>query len=846
MRIVVSVFLIFSFLLFGGLYLLFSSDGNDLLRPYVNQYLAKNVKGVKVEVLKFRLKPDFIGVNARVNDSVYLHALGDVALFQQQFDVNYTLTAEAIETKQVTLDTPISIKGKVKGTAERMHIQGEGKAFDSNITYSLALIETVPTNIKVDVNRAKLASIFALAKQKPFVDGYVTLHANMPQLDVNNVEGNATVVVEEGIFKRDLIEKEFNVTLPAKSSFVANLQATTENKKVLIGGKIDSSLATLLLKDGLYDLDKESLKSGYHLEIADMQILKPIVKQPLEGELKLDGRIGYTHGDVLFTGTSKSFSGESYVSFNGKRAEVKLKEVETQTLLKKLGQATLLQTLREAKVTPHKTNANVLLTTLNPLKGNFNIKLPATLEESGKSYPVTTLVDGTVKEGSLTAKVEVKSEVMQLSAKEIVYHLKKGTLHSTLDIAIDNLATLAPVVKQPLQGEFKATGEVRMKEGGLLDVQLSTQSFGGKGEVSVKGERVDAQLQDVNTATLLRKLGQSELLQTLQESKLLVGKSSATVTLSSVEKLKGNFTLKNSATLNKIPMKISLSGTVANEQVKAKLNVESSAIKMDSQDIHYNLPKSLLKASYNIYLPDLSKLQTFTGKQYRGDMRIDGTVQKGKVLKVTGKGKEFGGSVDFVLVDDQLKAHTKGTTVSKVLHMLDYPEVLEAISEVDLTYNLTTQSGTLHADLNKVQLLPTKLTTLVAQLSGIDLTREFFNGSRFDANIGKELIRFSLNATNRRHGLVIQKGELNRVSNKLNIPLDLTIDKKDIQARIVGTTESPRVTLDTSRYLKSKAKEKINKEIDKVIKSEKVEKQLNKYLDKNQQEQLKNLFKGML
>jgi hypothetical protein len=844
-RFLLSFFLVLLMMVLGSLYLLFSSSGNDILRPYLNSYLQNNVQGVKIEVEKFRLKPSFIGFNARVNDTISLRALGDMSLLSQTFDVNYTLYAESIETKEVQINAPMAIKGTAKGTVEHLTITGFGEAFASKVQYALALIENVPSHIRVHIAKAHIASILALAKQKPYLDGYVTIDANMPKLDAENLMGEATLKVEEGVFNRELIEKEFQVTLPPKSALVANIKAKAVQKEITFHGEVESNLATLHIKDGRYNVEEERLKSHYTLHIDSMQPLKAIAKQPLEGELTLDGTMGYENRNLRFTGATKSFGGESFVSSNGEKAELYLKEVETEKLLKKLGQSSLLETLKTSHVTPHTTNATLKLTSLTPLTGDFKATLPASMKASEQDLKMTTKVEGNIKQNHLYAHAGIESKIANITAHAIDYNLATSTLKTKVNVDIANLAHFASIAQRPLEGEFKAIADVKMI-GEKLDIEATTQSFGGQSKVVVKGDTLKATLNDIIMAKLFTKLGEKELLETLASSKVLPGKSSATLNLSSLKALKGNFKVNNSALLDKMPMKNSLMGTLANQQVEAKLTVNSPAIKANVKDIRYALPTEKLHATYDVDLPDLSKLKSFTGKVYRGDMQINGTIQKERVLKVTGYGKELGGSIDFTLVDTLFKAHTKGTTVSKMMYLLDYPQVLEAVSEVDLTYDLATKSGTCKADLDKVQLLPTQLTTLVKQFSGNDLTKAFLNQSNFYATIGESLINFSFNAMSKRHGIVIKEGKLNRLTDKLNIPMDLTIDKKEIQARIVGTIEKPRVTLDTSRYLEKRAKDKVKKELDKVMNQEKIDKTLDKYLDKNQQEQFKNLFKGVL
>lgn len=198
---------------------------------------------------------------------------------------------------------------------------------------------------------------------------------------------------------------------------------------------------------------------------------------------------------------------------------------------------------------------------------------------------------------------------------------------------------------------------------------------------------------------------------------------------------------------------------------------------------------------------------------------------------IKGHGKEFDGSIDFRLLNDQLKADLTGATVSKVMYMLGYPQVIEAVTEARADYNVKKRKGTVYGTLDNARILPSQLTTMLEQFAHMDLTHERFNDSKFVAKIDKHIINFTLDATNKRNYIRVTKGVLDKRTDALSAHVDVKMEGKDFTVSIDGTLDHPNVTLKSSTYLKLKIDKELDKLIDKNIKGEGAE-------------QLKSLLKG--
>lgn len=668
MNKVLIFMLLVAALLGGAFFLAFTPSGNALFLPYLNSYLKENIEGARVELLSFSLTPGSLSVVAKVNDSVDLAAQGPVDLWDQSFDLSYTLDAQKIESKALRIDKALHIRGKAKGRMEDMHITGSGEAFESDIRYDLNLRENQPQNISLSLNDASIAQMLVIAGEKPYAKGRMSIDVNMPTLDPEHPQGEARLQIRDALVDAALLRQEHNISLPSDTAFGADMTARAEGETLLAEGDITSPLATLALSETRYHLKSQKLNTAYQLDIPDMAKLKNIIQAPLAGKVAMAG--------------------------------------------------------------------NVAL--------------------EGKSVDATGI----------------------------------------------------------------------------------THSLGGEGRFHYKNDTLSASLKEAEAARVLAMIG---------EPRYLSGKLSGTVKLDSVEKLSGKFDLKSSGRAEGAVVKKALDldlgkefqydmtagGKISAQKVYAQTKLDTTMGKLSMPDMVYVIMPGSLHSSYHLYIPDLGKLQPLTGKQYRGDMDFKGELRKEKDLVITGEGKEFDGSVEYRLVNERIKADVHGATVSKVMYMLGYPQVLEALSEAKIDYNFVTERGRVDAKLDSARILPNQLTMLLKQFTQIDLTRERYNQATFVSTISPTQFDFDFIAQNPVSHFKIIDGVLEKKSERITASVDMRYKDKDLQAKITGTLKRPKVALDTSSFIKSKLDSKMDKVLDNKLKE-------------GEGDQIKGLLKGFL
>lgn len=459
---------------------------------------------------------------------------------------------------------------------------------------------------------------------------------------------------------------------------------------------------------------------------------------------------------------------------------------------------------------------------------DFNIDLPEKMLLSAE-------LDAVSKEEQISLEGTLNSNVANVRLTKGAFNPLTEDLSAGYHVEVHDLSKFDALAKRSLHGTFALSGDVSQKNA-VLKVSGVTKSFGGKSSFDYENDSLDARLENVKTETLLYKVG---------EKNYITGRATSKINLSSLKNLTGTFDTKVKGKVNTKVVKqmtktdlgktfmldSQIKGKVKDKKILSHMILNTTMAKITADHFVYDLQKRSLASDYKLNISDMRKLKPLTKKAFKGNMYLSGKIKKEKDLVITGHGKEFDGSIDFRLRNDHLKADVTGATASKVMYMLVYPQVIEAVTEATLDYDLKKRQGRVQGTLNNARILPSQLTFLLKQFAKIDLTRERYNNSKFFVNLDKQWVKFTLDARNKEDYITVSEGVLNKNTDALNAHVDVKIKDKEFAANIGGTIKHPKVTLDSSKYLEKKINKKLDTLIEKNIKGE-------------GGEQIKNLLKG--
>ena len=834
------------------------AGSNSVIKPIVNKTLAKKIEKPKIEITKLDSKYGFVDIDAKASNGVRANIKGDIDYFKESFDLAYKVDANKIKVQDREIFAKVDVAGQAVGTIKNFGVNGQGKAFESDIKYKFILKNKKPESIEAHINSAKLSQMFAMVNMPAVVDGLAFVDINIPSLDIKNPSGVADVEIREGRFNRGLIAKNFGIKLLKDEKFQAKLKANVEKKFIIGNGVIKSTTAILTIKKITTSLDFLISKGFFNLNIAKLSRLSSIAKQKLRGKLIADGAFYLNSKKKIqqVSVKSDSFGGNLKLFLSNNSLKINLNKV---SIPKVIYTAYLPRYLSRGLI-----SGSINIPNLKSLNGQFNIgssgKLnPKMLKIKLPSYSYKLSTKGSLKNGTVYAK---RSSLISSFAHIVLTNTKFSILTKALTTNfvadIKELAALNKLTGQNLRGALKLNGELK-QAGKSISLKATTKSLGGVVNLNYRQDSLKASFKSLSLSKLLYILNQANIVKS--------GVVNGVVKLSSISTLNGLYSLYSKGSLNtgivqKI-YKINLGsnfnyvlnvkdGTVRNGIVSVKPNINTTMGSVKFSKLIYNIKKEVLTGKYSINIDDLSKLEPIVKQKLIGSATINGDIKyQNKNLIVTGIANEFGGSVNYVLHNDKLTLDAAGVSVVKITKMLNYPVFLDAISKVHFEYNLKSKKGTYSANLNDVRFLNSKLVDMLKQYAKFDLSKELFSNAKIEGSINNSLVIFNVKTHSQKTKIDIRRGLVDTKAQTINAKVHFVFNGNDYQFKVKGPIKNPHIVPVFGGYIKNKVKKKViqklfGKDNNTTSIEKSVEKKVEDKVKKALPSEVKGLFNNLL
>ncbi len=838
---------------------LFTPAGsNAVIKPIVNKTLAKKIKEPKIEITKLDSKYGFIDVNAKANNGVELNAKGDIDYFKKSFDLQYRANANKIKVQNREIDAKVDVAGQVVGDIKDFGVNGQGKAFNSDINYKFIIKNSKPQAIEANVDSAKLSQMFAIASIEPLIDGVAFVNINMPSLDIKNPSGTANIEIKDGRFNRKLISKKFGIKLLKDEKFTAKVKANVERKFIVGDGVINTTTAKLTINKITSTLDFSASKGFFTLNIHNLNRLNSIAKHKLRGNLLANGAFYLNNKKSIkqFSIKSSSFDGNLKLFLSNNKLKINLNKI---SISKILYIAYMPKYLSSGLI-----SGIINVPNLKTLNGSFNLTSSGKLNKKMlkiklPSYSYTLNTKGVLKNGIIYAK---KSKLitnfanLYLSSTKFSILTKALSTHFLADIK--ELAALNKITGQNLRGALKFAGELK-QIGTTVNLKGVTKSLGGIVKLNYKQDSLNANFKNLSVSKVLYILKQPRFV----NNAIVNG----VVKISSISSLNGLFSIYSKGSLNTKTLQklynINLGrefryalnikdGIVKKGVAKLKPVVNTTMGSVKFSKLIYNTKTKAINGVYNINIPDLAKLEPITKQKFNGSLSVHGDIkQQNKDLVVTGIANEFGGSVNYILHNDKLTLDAAGVSVVKITKMLNYPAFLDAISKVHFEYKIKSKKGSYTANLNDARFLNSQLVDALKQYANFDLSKELFSNAKISGNIDNSLVLFNINTSSKRTKIDIKNGLINTKNQTINAKVHFVLNGNDYQFKVKGSINKPHIIPVFGGYIKNKVKKKViqklfGKDANTTSIEANVEKKVGKKLKKVLPKEVKGLFKNLL
>ena len=798
---------------------LFSSFGNSVLKPFVEKIASEKI-GMEFRLEKFELGFSSFDILAIINGELGVESKGKYSLFSSQFDLNYNTQAKSFNGMQIDL----SLKGEALGSFDNFVANGSGSLAGSSIRFASRIKDYAPLELKLDAKALDLAALSMIALKKAYITGKLSAVA-----DITGQEGTAKLNSAKIIITKEA-QNDFGISLPANFALSLNSDIKLLGKQVAATTRLKSALANLSAKNTSYNFENGEITSDFNVDIANLATLEPIIKQKLNGSIKVAGNTKIANGAMEFLDAKiNGLGGEILASLKDNELNANIKNLKLAQALSLAGLAPLANS--DISGTAKITNLN----DTKKIKGNANLTLSSgvlnhkqmnALLGSDLSSDVSFNAQNKLEiaSGTLNFDSVLNSPVIENLGAKGSYTLANGDAKINL---AGKIADLGAIFGSGAKSPANIKANVGLKAGELSDGDIDIKGFGGQILAKVKGKALNANIKNIKA---------EQVLAMTTFGSLFNGEVNAELSLDglNLQNLNGRGELSvkngvfNAAAMSKlleakfpenVKFSLNFKPTFTNSVAYFSSNFASDIANISKFDGSYNLQKNALDAAYSANVSDLSKLSFLTGVALYTPLNVSGKIAStNQAINASANSDIFGSNTDITFKSGALNANMKNAKIEQILKALGYEQFYIGSTNMTFDYNTASKLGEFNANILNAHLAKTGLTELISSvLGGRDITTEVYENGVVKGTIKGDIITFDANMHSKRSDINVKQASINTKSKALNIPVSANYEKTDIGIDITGTTDAPKYAL-SSQYLQQKAEQGVEKLIDKAFK----------------------------
>jgi hypothetical protein len=805
--------LLFLLLLLTAFFLfLFSPSGDAVIKPYLKEAIEAKIH-MPVEVKEYRLRAGVLELDLLVDRKLQLHTKATYDLLSRSFRGRYRIKADHFRYEERVLKQA-DISGSYRGVAEDIFVEGKGRALNAPLAYRLRVIDTMPQQIEAVMKGVPLDEVLQLAKQPPLAKGRMDITVHMPQIGKSGAEGSARIVLKEAVLDTALIARDYGTRLPEGSRLYADGRAVLKGDEISFGAHVKSALFALDVTQGTVRLSRKELSCNYLLDIKTLRIL---TQNRLSGPLKVQGEMQRSDKGMLVTAETHSLGGTLHLTHDR----------ETSMIAQGISVKKLLYLLNQPAYLDGLLDGNIKMVYNGDLQGAYDLRIEKGHIDSrmvkktfGYTLPGKNTLKlhatGRVEDGVLQADTELVSTIADLILSHTKFEIDTKTLRSPYELTIHDIGILS--------GEKMRKGRAVRVEGDIA----YTKSIALSGEVKGLGKRVKFAYDGIKANLDAVGMHLEKVLALSGLPYYLKGDIDASVKIRNLLTMDGSFSLKGEhlvtqpEAMRKLlgkPAKMTLSvdakGVLKQHKAYADAVVRLPLGLFTIRKIVSNLQKGTLQARYHAKIPDLAKLSEISDMKLFGTLILDGEIKRYQTLQITGETGSLGGKVMYRLDGDLFLTDIKGVPLTGILKLTGNPESFLGSVTGQVRYDIKKAVGTASLRIASFQIKPSTLTEILKPVLGKDPARIIFDNTRFDAKIDKGHIAYTLKAKGTYSAIEIMEGRLDTVTKRQSGRLKFVYGKYTVYGKIGGTTDDPKITLDTEAIVKEKLQKKLQNKIEK-------------------------------
>jgi hypothetical protein len=503
----------FVVVLLGALYaLLFTTFGNNLVKPYIEAEIQKQIH-LPAHLERFSLGLNRVDLILNLTPKNSVGVKGSYSLFSKSFDLHYDVALKKLAALEPLIERRLNdsffTKGDIVGDMKFMTVKGLSDVSKSNTDYKIELRDLHPTSIIATVNELDLASLLHMLNEKEYAAGKADLKVNFKNITPHKLDGDIVLVTKKGELNSRVMKKDFAITLP-KTHFNMKLDAVLKGDDVIYKYLLNSNLAQMT-SSGTLRPQPLKVALAYNVNIANLAVLKPITKADLRGAFHMHGKVKGTKEKMFVNGESDLADSQTTFKallkdFQPKTLQAQIHALKLQKLLYMLKQPHYADALFDMKLDIKDANMKNLQGTVNTeiTKGLLDSKYLSRAYAFKSRMPKTTFhakTFTTLNKKSIDTKAEIFSTLADLYLKKAHFDMKEGALKSDYLVKIDNLDQLYFVTERHLKGSLTAEGDIKKAKD--LDFTTHAKIAGGTVDAKLHNNDFHADINQLQTLDIL-------------------------------------------------------------------------------------------------------------------------------------------------------------------------------------------------------------------------------------------------------------------------------------------------------------------------------------------------------
>ena len=276
---------------------LFSKNGKidtNVMKHDFNITLPKTSFSMNLDA---QLKGDDVAYTYKlVSNLAKVSSAGKLTPAPLKMDLDYKVNIKELALLKPMIGADIrgrfSMSGDVKGSKEKLVVNGESDLGASDTSFRLILKEFAPKSLHANIKDLQLQKVLYMVKQPHYTDGLFSMEANIKDLRSESLKGVVKTTIRKGVLDNVYLSKayEFESLMP-RTTYKMESVSTLDGSNIKTKVSLDSTLAKLDVKEALFNISDTSLRSDYKVKVPSFNKLFFITQRKMRGGIEVNGNV---------------------------------------------------------------------------------------------------------------------------------------------------------------------------------------------------------------------------------------------------------------------------------------------------------------------------------------------------------------------------------------------------------------------------------------------------------------------------------------------------------------------------------------------------------------------------